>query len=83
MKNENNYKYINAENTSFKGLTSINCCQNKYLKKPKIKLLNSGRKNTTKEEEDTPRKGIKKSEQEAQGVFRNRNVQQKKRHKPV
>lgn len=44
-----NYKYIYAESTSFKSLTSIHCHQNKYLKKEKIKLLNSGGKKYDKE----------------------------------
>lgn len=69
IRNKNNYKYIYAESTSFKSLTSIHCHQNKYLKKAKIKLLNSGGKNTTKSEEDRPRKGIKKSEQHPQRGF--------------
>lgn len=62
IRNKNNYKYIYAESTSFKSLTSIHCHQNKYLKKAKIKPLNSegwkGGGNMIKNAEDRPRKGI-------------------------
>lgn len=50
QKNEDNYKFTYTESTSFKSLTSINCRQNKYLKKPKIKLLNCGGENRTEGE---------------------------------
>lgn len=50
LKNENSYKCIYTEITKFKSLTSTNCRQNKYLKEPKIKPLNSGEQNMTKRE---------------------------------
>lgn len=69
QKNENNYKFTYTQSTSFKSLTSINCRQNKYLKKPKIKLLNCGEENRTEGEGNTRRKWRKDGKQQPPDMF--------------